>query len=294
MSAELQEEIEQAVESLLADLSVDCFPIYTTRSFWNYGSEDDFLEAYKEAAQYYREAIDQLTKILGCDGVALKRNENGFPNWLSSDEACFWYLKERTFVLYWLHEDKELPVIVWLYAFDPKQASHRKLDQKNESLFSYRIYYESEENKVRMLNGNDTTAKVREIILQCFLAFPSRRIAEALIRNRDKDYGNFTARDIYEAVLRQSQKLDEFGDAYPLSTEDFELVEGSDEAGIVTLLTSSETRPAVRTRAALKVWYQPSERTVQALEQSKNQIFDRHVIPNIESLIHEIQLRLQL
>ncbi|HIK13944.1 MAG TPA: hypothetical protein IGS53_01365 [Leptolyngbyaceae cyanobacterium M33_DOE_097] len=131
MSPNLREKVHQAVEALLNDLSVDSFVLCVTRDFWDSYDENDFLDAYKEADKYYRESIIYVTEILGCNGAVIKRSENNFPSWLPVDEACFWYLDARTFVLYWEHEDKELPVVVWLYAFNPMLRSHR--------LFNYEI-----------------------------------------------------------------------------------------------------------------------------------------------------------
>ncbi|MBD1995109.1 hypothetical protein H6F88_00715 [Oculatella sp. FACHB-28] len=293
MSPNLREKAQQSVETLLTDLSVDSFELHVTRDFWDSYDENDFLSAYQEVEQYYRESITYVSEILGCNGTIVKCSENNFPNWLHVNEACFWYLDGRTFVLYWKHEDKELPVIVWLYAFDPNSSSHRLLDCEVENQFSCGIYYDSEENRIRMLDADDTSTEVRNIIFNCFCAFPSKGIAEALIRNRDKDYGSFTSEEVYVKILQKQKKINKLGDAYPLTPNEFKYFEGLDEVGIITLLNSPETSPALRTRAALKVWQQPSLAKVKALEQGKDRTFDRHVIEDIGSFISEAKQRLQ-
>jgi hypothetical protein len=293
MSPNLREKVQQSVEALLTDLSVDGFELHVTRDFWDSYDENDFLNAYQEAEQYYRESITYVSEILDCNETIVKRSENNFPSWLHVNEACFWYLDERTFVLYWEHEDKELPVIVWLYAFDPNSSSHRLLDYEVENQFSSSIYYDSEENKIRMLDADDTSTEVRNIILYCFRSFPSKGIAEALIRNRDKDYGSFTPEEVHVEILKQQEKIDKLGDAYPLTPNEFRYFEGLDEVGIITLLNSPETSPALRTRAALRVWEQPSPAKIEALEQSKDRTFDRHVIEDIGSFISGAKQRLQ-
>ena len=106
MSPNLREKVQQSVEALLTDLSVDSFELHVTRDFWDSYDENDFLSAYQEAKQYYRESITYVSEVLDCNGTIVKRSENNFPSWLHVNEACFWYLDERTFVLYWEHEDK--------------------------------------------------------------------------------------------------------------------------------------------------------------------------------------------
>ena len=132
MSGELLDKVNHSVESLLSDcLWADSFELYETRDFWNNYDENDFISAYNEAAQYYREAITYISENLVFNGTIVKRGDDTFPIWLPVNEACLWYLEYRKFVLYWEHMDKELPVIVHLYAFDPKQPSHRLLDNYN-------------------------------------------------------------------------------------------------------------------------------------------------------------------
>jgi hypothetical protein len=295
MSENLKEKVQQSVKALLTDLSVDSFELYTACSFWDSDiyDEDELLNTYQEAEQYYRESITHVSETLSCSGIIIKRSESNFPSWLHVNEACFWNLDERTFVLYWEHEDKELPVIVWLYAFDPNLSSHRLLDYEIENRFSSSVYYDSEENKIRMLDADDTSTKVREIVFHYFHAFPSKGIAEALIRNKDKDFGSITSERIHAEVLQQEEKINEFGDAYLLTPNEFRYIESLDEAGIVALLVSEETSPSLRTRAALKVLQMPSPEMIAALEKSSDKTFDRHVIRNIASFILRAKQRLQ-
>lgn len=293
MSPNLREKVRLSVKALLTNLSVDSFELHVTRDFWDSYDENDFLNAYQEAEQYYRESITYVSEILDCDGTIVKRNENDFPSWLHVSEAYFWHLDERTFVLYWEHEDRELPVVVWLYAFDPNSSSHRLLDYELESQFSSRIYYDSEENKIKMLDADDTSPRVRQFIFHFFRAFPSRGIAEALMRNIDKDYGNVTSEKVYAEVIQQEEKINKFGDAYLLTPDEFRYIESLDEAGIIELLVSQQTSPSLWTRAALKVAQRPSPELIAALEKSSDRNFDRHVIKDIERFILEAKRRLQ-
>jgi hypothetical protein len=87
-------------------------------SDWTY-KEMQAIE--KEFAREFRSAAAQVEAAWGPPDFMGPRVQSEFPEWYVAQELCYWKRGDRLALIWWEHQDKELPVLLVLAVMTAEQ-----------------------------------------------------------------------------------------------------------------------------------------------------------------------------
>jgi len=75
----------------------------------------------QEFARAFRAVVEEVEAAWGPPDFLGHRSESPFPEWSVAEELCFWRKGDRLAMIWWEHQDKEVPVLLTLAVLKPEQ-----------------------------------------------------------------------------------------------------------------------------------------------------------------------------
>lgn len=75
----------------------------------------------QEFARAFRAVVEQVEAAWGPPDFIGHRSESPFPEWHVAEELCYWRKGDRLAMIWWEHQDKELPVLLTFAVLKPEQ-----------------------------------------------------------------------------------------------------------------------------------------------------------------------------
>jgi hypothetical protein len=74
----------------------------------------------QEFARAFRAVVEEVEAVWGPPEFIGHRSESPFAEWHVAEELCFWRKEDRLAMIWWEHQDKELPVLLILAVLKPE------------------------------------------------------------------------------------------------------------------------------------------------------------------------------
>jgi hypothetical protein len=87
-------------------------------SGWTY-EEVEAIEA--EFARDFRFVAEEVAKVWGPPEFIGHRNDSPYPDFYTAEEFCYWRKSDVLAMIWWEHQDKELPVALTLAVLRPDE-----------------------------------------------------------------------------------------------------------------------------------------------------------------------------
>ncbi|MDF1754907.1 MAG: hypothetical protein P1U89_19120 [Verrucomicrobiales bacterium] len=264
--------------------------IFYTRDFWDDDWDDSDMEAaYELASKKSKDTSLILAEIFGHEAQLIRRKDSGFE-WFKAENGHYWETEFGHIILFWEHEDKELPCVVQLYRYMSPEYHEMKISFDENAHIDHLYYGTSDEEKIMMLESESTTDSDWIWLYEYCRSFPRKKVIEAARKNLDrlKEIPSYYTREMMDALLDESlEEVKQWGDACHHGTdEDLERLESMNESELIAYLDSNETDNLwFRAGAILKVYEYPSEAMIAAVKRNWHKPYDRKQVPELDVLI---------
>jgi hypothetical protein len=95
-----------------------------SRDFYDRDWTNEDVEAIEaEFARDFRTVAAQVEAVWGAPDFIGHRSESEFPEFYTVEDFCYWRNGNRLAMIWWEHQDKELPVILTLAVMTPEQIT---------------------------------------------------------------------------------------------------------------------------------------------------------------------------
>lgn len=112
----------EKLEELLTETPGAMHSVKESRSFWDDPATDEEMEAlYEEYAEIYRRTVERVRARWGEPDFEGDGDEEEFPHWTGAMEVAIWRRGNLWAMVFWDHQDREIPVRVVLRAYTDEE-----------------------------------------------------------------------------------------------------------------------------------------------------------------------------